>query len=97
MIKNSFLQELLTFDNLLHWLVCTLAAGVLGAFLINSWVALGMMCCLIMYCREVLQIKSSHGDWDFLLRGSLHKHLEWATGGAGGFLGGFLGQILHAV
>ena len=81
------LNEIFTVDNLLHslvavafvqlgWLLVLRGRGhVWGFFLAAGLATVGL------YLREASQV-----DWDWALRGSLHKHLEWIVGSVAGWL-----------
>jgi hypothetical protein len=78
---SRFLSEhVLTVDNLLHALVAVAFTVALGWFLPFDF-AYAVLAGIGLYLREASQV-----DWDFTLRWSAHKHLEWATGTAAAFI-----------
>jgi len=85
----SVSKDILTVDNLLHtlvavafvWLVAWGAQRAGGEWDLLPTFLLALLAGLGLYLREVSQV-----DWDFTLRFSAHKHLEWAVGTVGALI-----------
>lgn len=77
-------DDVLTVDNLLHALVAVAFVVAVGWFLPFDPVY-ALLAGIGLYLREVSQVK-----WDFTLKGSAHKHLEWIVGTVCGFLASFV-------
>ena len=84
----TVLREAFTLDNLWHSLVAIAFTGVLTFFLPGFWIVWSALAALGLYLREASQV-----SWDFTLRFSLHKHLEWIVGS----LAGLVAAVLIAV
>ena len=67
-------KDVFTVDNLLHALVAVAFTVALGWFLPFDPVY-AVLAGVGLYLREASQV-----GWDFTLRWSAHKHLEWAVG-----------------
>lgn len=93
---SKFLRNhVLTWDNFLHGLVAVAftclalpillwlgpSAGRLGISLAWLPFPFAALAGVGLYLREASQV-----DWDFTLRWSAHKHLEWAVGTAAALL-----------
>jgi hypothetical protein len=94
-------DDILTVDNLLHSLVAVVfvAAGwALGVFVLpmigvtlfveNIWhgtFAYAIGAGLGLYLREASQV-----EWDWTLRWSFHKHMEWIIGFLAAFVAAFI-------
>lgn len=73
-------KDVFTLDNLLHALAAIAFVVILGWFL--PWpFAYAVLAGIGLYVREASQV-----DWDFTLKWSAHKHLEWAVGTLAGFI-----------
>lgn len=67
-------NDVFTLDNLLHALAAVAFTLILGSLL--PWPFLyAALSGIGLYLREASQVK-----WDFTLKWSAHKHLEWAVG-----------------
>lgn len=76
------LKDIFSIDNLWHSLVAVAFVLIVGLifggaspFIAAALAGVGL------YLREVSQV-----DWDFSLKGSQHKHLEWIVGTVAGFI-----------
>jgi len=80
----NWYRDVWTIDNLLHALVACAFVVVVG-----WWLPFDPLYALLagigLYLRE-----ASQASWDFTLRKSVHKHLEWIVGSACGFLASFI-------
>jgi hypothetical protein len=78
----SVKDDILTRDNALHAAVAVFVVVVTS--LVSGpgfpWIAAGLIG-LLLYLREASQV-----DWDFTLRFSAHKHLEWIVGTVAAFI-----------
>lgn len=79
-------REVFTLDNLLHSLVAvaftSISLGLLAVGASPGGAAFGLAggAGVGLYLREAAQV-----DWDFTLKSSLHKHMEWLVGTVAGF------------
>lgn len=93
---SKIIEEIFTIDNLWHFLAGLGISGLL-TFLIVPWWIMIPVGIVLFYLRELNQVHSKHGVWDFTLMNSLHKHMEWATGAVGVVLGSAIGGWLNGV
>jgi hypothetical protein len=77
---KSWLDDIFSIDNLLHSLVAV-AFVVILSLLIGLPLLWAVLAAVGLYLREVSQV-----DWDFTLKGSRHKHLEWIVGSVVGLI-----------
>lgn len=77
---KSWLDDIFSIDNLLHSLVAV-AFVVILSLLIGLPLLWAVLAAVGLYLREVSQV-----DWDFTLKGSRHKHLEWIVGSVAGVI-----------
>ena len=70
----SIKDDILTLDNLFHSLVAVAFTVALG-WLLPFDPLYAVLAGIGLYLREASQV-----GWDFTLRGSAHKHCEWAVG-----------------
>ena len=79
-------KDVFTVDNLLHTLVAVAFVWAVGAAIhfLGGSISFGVAFALAglagigLYLREASQV-----GWDFTLKFSAHKHLEWAVGTVG--------------
>lgn len=78
-------DDVFTLDNLLHAIIAVAFTLILGSLL--PWPFLyAALASVGLYLREASQVK-----WDFTLKWSAHKHLEWSVGTLAAFIAaGFL-------
>ena len=73
-------KDVFTLDNLWHSLVAVVFTVALGWFLPFDF-AYAFLAGVGLYLREASQVK-----WDFTLKFSPHKHLEWIVGTVAAFI-----------
>jgi hypothetical protein len=82
-------DDVFTLDNLWHVLVAVSFTVALGWFLPFDPVY-ALLAGIGLYLREVSQVR-----WDFTLKGSAHKHLEWITATICAFLASFVMLVVR--
>lgn len=84
------LKDIFSIDNLLHSLVSVAFVIVVAIFLgaLAGFVA-AILAMVGLYLREASQV-----DWDFTLKGSFHKHMEWIVGSVAGFLAAIIFAVI---
>lgn len=73
-------NDVFTLDNFLHALAAVAFTVILGWFLPWPFIY-AALAGVGLYVREASQV-----NWDFTLKWSVHKHLEWAVGTLAGFI-----------
>lgn len=90
------MKDIFSWDNLFHSLVAVAFVSIL-AYLIHllfwwDWLGwlLGALAMIGLYLREASQV-----DWDFTLRFSFHKHMEWFVGSVCGFVASLIAVLVY--
>ena len=76
------IKDIFSLDNLFHSLVSVGFVLVVAIFLGVAAGFIGAVLAMVgLYLREASQV-----GWDFTLKGSFHKHMEWIVGSVAGFM-----------